>query len=305
MSSDAALRLAFIGFGEAATAIAAGLIDDGVAVEMRAYDIKSDSQDTAVRDRIRRDYQSAGIQGCATLAEAIAGTELVFSLVTADQAAVAAAAAAPLMQPGQHLLDCNSCSPGCKAASAALIAPTGAFYSDVAVMAPIHPARQRTPLLVSGDHSAALLPRLERLGMNVRLMPGAVGAASTVKMLRSVMIKGMEALSAECFLAARRAGVEEDILQSLENSFPGFGWRERAGYNLERMRRHGIRRAAEMREVANTLAELGIGNDMASAATAWQQRIGELQIRDDSTDLAQQADEILERLSGPSTCKHS
>ena len=69
-----------------------------------------------------------------------------------------------------------------------------------------------------------------------------------------------------------------------------------AGYNLERMRRHGIRRAAEMREVATTLEELGIGNDMARA-TAWRQRIGDLQIQDDSTDLAQQADVLLQRLS--------
>lgn len=294
MSTDAALRLAFIGFGEAAGAIARGLIETGVCVEMRGYDIKSDSGDDA---QIRRNYEAAGVIGCATLEAAIADAELIFSLVTADQAATVARTAAPLLRPGQHFLDCNSCSPGCKRESSATITATGGRYTDVAVMAPIYPARHRTPLLVAGDHVAALQPALERLGMNITPMPGAVGAASTVKMLRSVMIKGMEALSAECFLAARSAGIEEQILQSLDRSFPDFGWRDSAGYNLERMRHHGIRRAAEMREVATTLEELGIGNDMARATTAWQQRIGDLQIQDDSTDLAQQADVILQRLS--------
>lgn len=297
MSSEAAARLAFIGFGEAAGAIARGLIETGACVEMRAYDIKSDSSDAAVREQIGRAYETIGIKGCATLEAAIAGAELIFSLVTADQAATAARSAAPLLKPGQHFLDCNSCSPGCKRESSDTIAATGAFYTDVAVMAPIYPARHRTPLLIAGDHAAALLPELEHLDMSVTQMPGDVGAASTVKMLRSIMIKGLEALSAECFLAARSAGIEEHILQSLDKSFPGFGWRDRAGYNLERMRRHGVRRAAEMREVATTLTELGIGNDMASATTVWQQRIGDLQMQDDSTDLAQQADEILQRLS--------
>ncbi|NVK43116.1 MAG: NAD(P)-dependent oxidoreductase [Oceanospirillaceae bacterium] len=298
MPSAIVQRLAFIGFGEAASAVARGLTEAGVRVDMRAYDIKSASDDAAVREQLRHDCEAAGVQSCATLEEALAGAELVFSLVTADQAAAAARSAASLLAPGQHFLDCNSCSPGCKAASAAAIATSGAFYSDVAVMAPIYPARQRTPLLIAGEQAPTLQSLLERLGMNATLMPGAVGAASTVKMLRSIMIKGMEALSAECFLAARSAGIEEQILQSLDKSFPGFGWREKAGYNLERMRRHGIRRAAEMREVTTTLAELGIGNEMASATTVWQQRIGDLQIRDDSTDLAHQADSILQRLTG-------
>ncbi|GGO85920.1 dehydrogenase [Marinobacterium nitratireducens] len=300
MPSTAPQRLAFIGFGEAASAIAAGLSEAHTGIEMRAFDIKSDSDDDAIREQLLTDCNAAGATACATLAEAIDGAELIFSLVTADQAAAAARSAAPLLAPGQQYLDCNSCSPGCKADSARLIAATGACYGDVAVMAPIHPARQRTPLLVAGEQAAQQQALLEGLGMNAKLMPGAVGAASTVKMLRSIMIKGMEALSAECFLAARRAGVEENILASLDKSFPGFDWYPRAGYNLERMRRHGIRRAAEMQEVTATLTELGMANDMARATTAWQQRIGDMQLDDSSTDLILQADTILERLGGRS-----
>ena len=84
-------------------------------------------------------------------------------------------------------------------------------------------------------------------------------------MLRSVMVKGIEALTAECFLAARKAGVADEVAASLDASWPGTDWAARADYNLGRMREHGLRRAAEMEEVAATLEALGEGSDMARA----------------------------------------
>jgi hypothetical protein len=89
-----------------------------------------------------------------------------------------------------------------------------------------------------------------------------------------VMVKGIEALTAECFLAARAAGVAEAVTESLSLSWPGMDWAARADYNLERMETHGLRRAAEMEEVAATLAGLGQGSDMARATAAVQRRIG-------------------------------
>ncbi len=90
-------------------------------------------------------------------------------------------------------------------------------------------------------------------GGSVAIVPGAVGAASSIKMIRSVMVKGLEALTAECFLAADAAGVTEAVRASLDASWPGTDWGAKADYNLERMMAHGIRRAAEMEEVAKTL----------------------------------------------------
>jgi 3-hydroxyisobutyrate dehydrogenase-like beta-hydroxyacid dehydrogenase len=94
-------------------------------------------------------------------------------------------------------------------------------------------------------------------------------------MLRSVMVKGMEALMAECFLAARRAGVEDKVLASLSGSFPEIDWPLRGAYNLERMIVHGRRRAAEMREVALTVEALGLPANMVHACVEWQEKIGQ------------------------------
>jgi 3-hydroxyisobutyrate dehydrogenase-like beta-hydroxyacid dehydrogenase len=110
------------------------------------------------------------------------------------------------------------------------------------------------------------------------------------------MVKGFEALTAECLLAARRAGVEGDVLASLQASDPGWNWQDRAAYNLERMMVHGARRAAEMKEVALTLCDLGLPNGMARATVDWQARLAALGLDGGPDDLADRADRILGRL---------
>jgi 3-hydroxyisobutyrate dehydrogenase-like beta-hydroxyacid dehydrogenase len=151
-----------------------------------------------------------------------------------------------------------------------------ARYVDVAVMAPVHPARHQTPALLAGPHAASLEPILTGLDMRVSIAGPAIGAAAAIKMVRSVMVKGLEALTLECFLAARRAGVEEQIFASLDKSYPGLDWRKQLEYNLERMANHGIRRAHEMEEVADTLRELGIDPHMAAGTIRRQQEMGDL-----------------------------
>ena len=125
-------------------------------------------------------------------------------------------------------------------------------------------------MLAASKHGEAAAALFAALDMQVSLVGDAPGRASTIKMLRSVMIKGIEALTAECFQAACRAGVAEEVAASLDASEPDEGWAERASYNMERMTTHGRRRAAEMREVVVTLAELGVASGM-SAATADRQ----------------------------------
>jgi 3-hydroxyisobutyrate dehydrogenase-like beta-hydroxyacid dehydrogenase len=103
-----------------------------------------------------------------------------------------------------------------------------------------------------------------------------IGAAAAIKMVRSVMIKGIEALTLECFLAAARAGVIDEVAQSMKNNYPGLDWTKIVPYNLERMASHGARRAAEMEEVADTLRELGVEPLMTSATVKRQREMGEI-----------------------------
>lgn len=291
--------LAFIGYGEAASAFLAGWRKDFPAVAVRAHDIKTDAADPAVRARKAADYAAGGVDGRATLAEALAGARAIFSLVTADQAEVAADAAARCIGAAAFYLDCNSCSPQAKRRSAEKITAAGGRYVDVAVMAPVHPKLSKTPVLLSGPEAEAAKSLFDALTMNADLAGQAIGEASAIKMIRSVMIKGLEALAAECVLAGRRAGVEDRVLASLDETFPGFGWQARASYMLERVMTHGVRRAAEMREVAATVTELGLDPAMATATVRWQQAIGDLRLDADAAGAtaAARADAILAALA--------
>jgi 3-hydroxyisobutyrate dehydrogenase-like beta-hydroxyacid dehydrogenase len=112
--------------------------------------------------------------------------------------------------------------------------------------------------------------------MSAKVHDGPVGSASAVKMIRSIMMKGLEALVCECVLAGRKAGVCEIVLDSLDESFPSFDWRKRSAHMLERVMTHGVRRAAEMHEVALTVDLLGLEGSMSRATVDWQQKIGEL-----------------------------
>ncbi|PRX35203.1 3-hydroxyisobutyrate dehydrogenase [Meinhardsimonia xiamenensis] len=266
------MRIAFIGFGEAGSTFVTGWREaGGPAAEIAAYDIKTDRAETAVAQRAL--YERLGVEGAASLAEALAGADLVISVVTADQALAAARAAAPHLGPGTLYCDMNSVSPGTKRAAARAVDAAGGAYVDVAVMAPVGPKRHLTPLLVSGPHATRAIERLRALPMAAEPAGEEVGRASAIKMLRSVMVKGIEALSAELGLAAAAAGVGDEVLASLNASHGKIDWHRQVAYNLERMVTHGARRAAEMEEVATTLAELGIPNRMARASAEWQRQI--------------------------------
>jgi len=273
-------RLCFIGFGEAGQAFAAGLRDAGVTA-MAAWDILFPE---AAGARLRAAGTEIGVRIGSSAADAITGSDIVIAAVTAASSLEAARAAKPHLKPEQLYLDINSVSPGRKQETSRHLAGS-ARYVDVAVMAPVHPARHQTSVLLAGPHAETVDSVLRELGMKPSMAGPEIGQAAAIKMVRSVMIKGMEALTLECFLAATRAGVEEQIVASLSNSFPTLDWKKITAYNLERMANHGTRRAAEMEEVADTLRELGIEPHMTTATVARQRQMGEV----GKTDMVQSA----------------
>ena len=263
-------RLCFIGFGEAGQALASGLRDAGVGT-MAAWDILFPHRDG---ERLRAAGAALGVRLADSAADAVRGADLIISAVTAASS-LAAAESVQSDVSGQWFLDINSVSPGRKQATAAVLGDA-ARYVDVAVLAPVHPARHQTPMLLAGPHAQAIAPLLQDLTMRVSVAGGETGAAAAIKMVRSVMIKGMEALTYECFVAAARAGVVDEVAASLKNNYPTLEWARIIEYNLERMASHGERRAAEMEEVADTLRELGLAPLMTEATVQRQRQMGRI-----------------------------
>ena len=268
-------HLTLIGFGEAGQAFVRGWTDSSVLTgNMRAYDIKT----TGTPDQRAwkwADYASFNISGFDSLEEALKNVSVVFSLVTADKAYRAAEQVARYLSEGSFFFDCNSCAPDTKKKSAEVIESHGGRYIDVAIMAPVHPLLNRTPLLISGKDVDSAAKILTDLNMRPKTKGKRVGTASAIKLSRSILVKGMEALMAECLLTAHIFDVQDEVLSSMEDSHPGFSWQTHAGHAIERMVVHGLRREAEMNEAANMVEASGLPAHLSRGTALWQRQVAE------------------------------
>jgi len=260
-------RVALIGFGEAGGILGHDLAARGLAVA--TYDILFDSRDS--RDAMLAKARRSNVRVAEDLADAARDAQLIISAVTASSALDVATDAARRLAAGQTFLDINSVSPRTKQRMAEHFAKSPARFVEAAVMAALPPQRLRVPILLGGEHAAALAPSLAAMGLNATVASDRVGVASAVKMCRSVVIKGLEAIATESMLAARRYGAEDAVLKSLAATFPEMGWNAKLpDYLISRVAEHGKRRAAEMREAAQALRDVGVDPLMAEAAAERQ-----------------------------------
>jgi 3-hydroxyisobutyrate dehydrogenase-like beta-hydroxyacid dehydrogenase len=274
-----------IGFGEAGGILGGGLAAAGHAVATFDILLADPARGPAMREKAAR----AGVRACASAAAAAAGARLVVSAVTAAADGDVAREAGGYLKPGQIFLDINSVSPETKRASAALVERSGADFVEAAVMAPVPPQGMKVPMLLGGARAAEVAALLNGSGMSTEAVATEIGRASAIKMCRSVMIKGVEALAVECFLTARRYGVEDRIVASLDKTFP-LDWNRLAGYLIGRVVEHGKRRAQEMREVADTVAHVGLDPLMPSATAERQDWLAALAAAHPELKAAKDAD---------------
>ena len=260
-------RIALIGFGEVGQTLAAGFGALG-RHELATFDILF--ADPAAGPALKEKARALEVEACASAAAAARDAIVVVSAVTAASAFDVAKEAASYLRPEQFFLDINSVSPETKRADAEAVAPSGANYVEAAVMAPIAPYGLKVPMLLGGKKAAELAAILAPAGMKMEPVASVIGQASAIKMCRSVMIKGIEALAVEGFMTARRYGVEDRIIASLDETFPSLHWEKLTGYLIERVVQHGRRRAAEMREAAETVAAAGLAPLMTSATAERQ-----------------------------------
>ena len=258
-------HIGLIGFGEVGSIFARDLRALG-APRITAFDPLF----AEPASKPSRHVAAGWAEPCASAAEAVRGAQLVISAVTAAQALAAARSTLEALGPGAFVLDLNSASPGVKRAASEAVDARGGRYVEAAVMSSVPPKGLKTPMLLGGRHAGDFLEAVQGLELNAKVFSEEVGPASATKMCRSVMIKGVEALLAECLLSARHYGVEKTVLASLGDLLPNPDWENHARYMVSRSLLHGKRRAEEMREVARTVEEAGLDPWMSAAAAERQ-----------------------------------
>ena len=259
--------IGFIGFGEAGSTIAGGLHAAGVE-RLCAFDIHTHSPELG--PTIRKRAQDAHTTLVDSSRELAASSDLLFSTVTSNAARDAAAQIGPFLQNRHIYADLNSVSPALKQEIETVITGSGARFVEAAVMAPVRPYGHQVPMLLGGAAAPDFAAMLAGYGMRFEVISSTVGTASAVKMCRSIVVKGLEALLLECVLGASRYDADDRVFASLNESFPGLDWKQLADYMINRVVVHGERRAREMEEVAETLRAIGIEPIMADAAARRQ-----------------------------------
>ncbi len=306
----AKLRLGILGFGEAGQSVATGFKNAATAehpIEIATWDILLPSNEKgaplkAAADRI-------GVRTVGSAAELAQSSDIILSLVTTDQSLVAAGQMAPNIVKGTLFLDCNSTSPGMKRDVAKAITAGGGRSVEAAVMDLVPRSQHRVPMLVAGKDAEELIAKLAPYGVVMEAVGPDVGAASTIKMCRSVFMKGLDAILMECMVAAETAGVTDRIVSSLQVTIPEVNWPLFIGKKLGGAAQHSGRRAGEMREVAVTLRELGLDPTMAEATAERLQWCADLGMKERAaatrvpSTITEFVDDIRTGLAAQSTAK--
>jgi 3-hydroxyisobutyrate dehydrogenase-like beta-hydroxyacid dehydrogenase len=265
-------RIGVVGYGEVGKTFAIGLKPR--AQVTGAWDLKF--AQAATREAEMAHAANAGVTAHGSMRELCEASDLVISAVTASNTLAVAKEAAQFLRPGTVFLDLNSASPGTKQQAAAAIDGAGGSYVEAGVMTSVPPYGIKVPMLLGGAHATQLAALLQSWGMDAKAVSDQLGVASAIKMCRSVMIKGLEALVIESYTTARAYGVEDHVLPTLQETFPSIDWAQQGAYFFSRVVQHGKRRAEEMRESANTVREAGFAPLMAAAIADKQQWVADL-----------------------------
>jgi 3-hydroxyisobutyrate dehydrogenase-like beta-hydroxyacid dehydrogenase len=258
-------RLGLIGFGEVGQIFAADLHASNAFQHISAWDIEFTAQP---ENHLLRRCLQLRVTPCRSSADLVQQSDLIISAVTAANTLAVAKQLAKSVRANQVVLDLNSASPGTKQSASALIEARGAHYVEAGVMTSVPPYRIRVPMMLGGLQANTLGGFLNQLGMNTQVASPNIGVASAIKMCRSIMVKGLEALVIESFTTARSYGVEQEVIASLTETFPHIDWPLQGAYFFSRVVQHGKRRAEEMRESARTVADTQMQPIMASAIAA-------------------------------------
>ena len=259
--------ICLLGFGEVGLVLAEEL-GGGAHCRLRAFDIRFDDEGSSAS---RNAARMPAVEAMTNAARAAAECDLIVSAVTASETVAAALSVTGGIRSGTWYLDLNSASPGSKSEVAGIIERAGGRFVEAAIMSPVEPERLASPILLGGPHAQSFLEPAAHLGFSgLTVYADRVGPASAAKMCRSVVIKGMESLLLESLIAARHYGVEEDVLALLQNLLPHPDWAGRARYMIGRSITHGVRRSAEMREAAGTVADAGLAPHMSDGCVRQQ-----------------------------------
>ena len=263
------INLGLIGFGEAGYYLTSELKPG--STNLYAYDPVA-GQDSPRGVEIRERAVKNQVMLVDSQEELFARSSIVLCLTSANSALPIAKQIAPMLKKGQVYVDMNSTSPATKEAIHQALTESAGQFVEAAVMASVPANRTRVPVYVCGEAAEQLCELVNPCGMNFTTLSRQIGAASAMKMIKSVLFKGFIALLTETVFAAERYGITEKTLGALKSILTKeMTFEECCNYFLCTMATHSERLGHEMEEVLATMESMG-ENDIMTRATLEKMR---------------------------------
>jgi 3-hydroxyisobutyrate dehydrogenase-like beta-hydroxyacid dehydrogenase len=241
------LHITLTGFGDVGQAYAAALKAQGLLPVV--FHPRPKPQALAAAERL-------GLPIETDAARAYGGCDLVLNVAPGSQALPVALAAAPLLRADALFADLSSASPAALREAATHFAPRA--YVDVAIMGAVSIHGHRTPLLASGEGGARLAELLTPLGFPVEVLPNSrLGDATALKLVRSVLTKGMDAVVVECLLVAEALGLREPLLDQM-GDLDQSTLSELMAMFVRTHAPHALRRLQEVQTIEASIGDLGV-----------------------------------------------
>lgn len=248
MSDKERQKIGFIGFGEVARTLSQRMKEMGG--EIVVYD--------KFPDRVKKRAEELKIPLLEKMEDLIGSCSLILSTLWPDVALEVATEAAPSLSPGQIYCDMNSISPETTEEIQQVISPTGANFVKIGIMAGIPDRGFAVPLLAGGTKAKEVEEILSSLGLTIRAISLDPKHPAAIKILRSVCLKGLVAVTYEMLRGAEKYGVSDQILESASEVMSKASFKDTLSNWLASTAIHARRRAKEMEEAIETLEKAGI-----------------------------------------------
>jgi 3-hydroxyisobutyrate dehydrogenase-like beta-hydroxyacid dehydrogenase len=257
--------VAVIAPGMMGAAVGQRLVDNGVKV---LTSLKGRGADTAARAK------AAGMAAAGD--DEIAAADFILSILPPGdavalaerfQSALKASNAKPVY------VDCNAINPKTVDRVAAVIAPTDCPFVDSGIIGSPPKPGDAGPRFYASGPAAPRFAGLRQYGLDVRVLDGALSAASALKMSYAGITKGTQAIGAAMMLAATRAGSADALFSELSSSQKDmFAWFKRG---LALMPPKAYRWVAEMHEIAGFVGEDPTAHELYEGAAHFYERLAE------------------------------
>ncbi len=273
---DSPPRVGFLGFGEAGYHMAKGLAGAGLT-GIVAYD--KFAADPKAGDLIRQRAGDAGVTLVRSARALCRRAVVIIALVPGRVALRAVKGAAPHLTPDHLYVDAGTASAEAMKEAGRLLEGKAGFV-DVAMMGAVPLAGHKVAILASGSQAEDFRRAMERYGMNVRVVGQYPGEATAIKLIRSVFMKGMAAVTLEALEAAHRHGVLEAVAEDIAAYMDEHAFRDHMRRLVCGTAVHAERRAFEMAEVLTLLNKLGSADTVTRATRKKLQHIAALRLRE-------------------------